>query len=301
MGQAKYRKERDPLYGTYSNTVRGLIITTPMSVSGDTFSVSTPELDPQELRNSLLYWDRLLLPTTNIIGGGSTEEISFLKTSGILETPTYRINGPVASEMKILPWRALEACEIHNPGMWSVGGGSNSIQVANSGHTGTSGCQIQLYNALPTPEKNVPLAEILDFRRLRRAELLAFRSHMDSMVKEIEGSSDSDESLKQRLKELDKACADLATVCREWQTPFKLTNLKATFNLSLEKAFTSAAKTWIALEKTELDYTAKALGASLAAVSSQFKLEREISFRSIRRKGSPYKFLYEAQQNLPLN
>lgn len=301
MGQAKQRKENDPLYGKYRNTVRGLIITSPMQVSGNSFSISTPQLDPQELRSSLLYWDKLLLPTTNIISGCDTEDISFLKVSGILETPTFAIHGALATEAAALPWRVLAKCEHDAPGMWSVGEGKNSIQNINKDRIAQPGLQLQLYNALPTPAENVPLAEILEFRRKRRPELLAFRSNMDAMIQEIEGSPDSERTLTSKLLALDKACADLASTCKEWQTPFKLTNLKATFNWDLAKAIGSAASTWTALEKIELNTTTKIISSGLAAVSSQFKLEKEISWQSIRRKGSPYKFLYEAQKNLTIN
>lgn len=300
MGQAKQRKERDPLYGNYRNTVRGLIITTPISIKGDSISISHARLDPQELRSNLLYWDRLLLPTTNFVTGYDTEDLSFLKSCGILETPTFNINGAMTTEIAALPWKALAKCESDAPGVWSVGEGINSIHNANDMRMGRPGCQIQLYNALPTPSEDVPLSEILEFRRKRRAELLAFRSHMDNMIQEIEGSSDSEEGLKIKLKELDKTCANLASVCKEWQTPFKLTNVKATFNLNLEKAIGSAVSTWITLGKVELNTTTKAIASGIVAVSSQFKLEREYNWQSIKRKGSPFKFLYEAQKNLTL-
>ena len=57
--------------------MRGLIISNPMQIDIVNHSLSGKGgLDPSELRFSLLYWDKLVYPSNNLIsfGGGDNEE-----------------------------------------------------------------------------------------------------------------------------------------------------------------------------------------------------------------------------------
>lgn len=299
MGQAKFRKENDPEYGKAKPTVRGLIISPPMVVSGDTVRITSSELDPKDLRASLLYWDRLAVPASTTISIGEEDsDAKYLESAGVLYRPKYPISGSMSDIMMRLPALALEDYEKTSPGAWSIGGGENSILTLGGYTTAQEGILISLYGATPIPSEEVPLPEILNFRQKRRDELLSFRAHLDSLAQEISSSKDTQAELKRKLSELDKACSDLAKVCQEWQSPVYLGDLKASLNFSLVKAIASAATAWAALGKIELGLTSQVIASTLATVGSQFEIKKDIKFRSIKRDSSPFKYVYEAQKFL---
>lgn len=299
MGQAKFRKAHDPEYGKAKPTVRGLIISPPMVVSGDTVSITSSELDPKDLRASLLYWDRLAVPASTMISFGEEDlDAKYLESAGVLYRPKYPIDGSMSDIMMRLPALALEDYEKTSPGAWSIGGGENSILTLGGYTTAQEGILISLYGAIPIPSEEVPLPEILNFRQKRRDELLSFRAHLDSLAQEISSSKDTQAELKRKLSELDKACSDLAKVCQEWQSPVYLGDLKASLNFSLVKAIASATTAWAALGKIELGLTTKVIASTLATVGSQFEIKKDIKFRSIKRDSSPFKYVYEAQKFL---
>jgi hypothetical protein len=81
MGQAKIRKQTEPTYGIVPKKApkRGLIISNPikLDVKNNVFCAQGG-LDPSELRFSLLYWDKLARPDSNIFGFGGGEDEHFL-------------------------------------------------------------------------------------------------------------------------------------------------------------------------------------------------------------------------------
>jgi hypothetical protein len=268
-------------------------------VTGTSFNLASAHLDQQELRSSLLYWDKLAWPKNNFIYTPNTNEIEELVRIGVMQTPTLPLSGggPVEDIMTAAHEYALTYFETQSPGMWSAGEGVNSF-INNNKTPPKSGTGLTLYNALPIPNPDVPLVEILDFKDRRKAELLIFRAHLDAMAKEISGADDSVESLDRALKELDAACSDLIKVTREWQFPVKLANLKATMNFNLATSASAAVTAWKNAESFNLGNTEKAIAAVAAGVASNFKIDADISFQKIKRPASPFKYLYQATREL---
>lgn len=300
MGESKFRKETDPNYGksTKPSSVRGLIINTPIYVNGGDFGTNNIQLNAQELRSALFYWDRLALPSNNIIHVMPGPDVKYLESAGILYQPKVTITGNMAEGLRQIPNKILEHYEKEQPGAWSLGSGDNSIWIMDGKASEQEGTLIQLYNAIPTPAENVPLNEILEFKQLRRAELLALRSHIDKLTVEIHASSDSSEQLTRSLKDIDAACADLIKVCREWQSPVYLGNLKANLNFNIASAIASGAKVWASFEYFQLGLTAKVAATAAAAIQSQIEFKPDIKLQSIKRPSSPFKYVYESQKIL---
>ncbi|MGA8134497.1 MAG: DUF6236 family protein [Pseudomonas gingeri] len=299
MGEAKQRKQNDPNYGKPRiDTLRGLIISVPTRVSGSTIQIESSSLNPQELRTSLLYWDRLSMPTSNLIHIAPEQDTQFLIDSGVLYTPKFNLSGDFGKAIATIPSLALIEYEKANRGMWSLGGGENSILVESGFSISDAGVSLKLYNAMPAPAPEVPLAEILQFKQKRRDELLAFRSHIESLTKEIESSTDSEAELNRKLSDLDKSCSDLTSVCREWQFPIYLTHLKASLNFSLAKASGTAVSVWAATGSLALPITARVVSSGFAALASALEIKSDINFQNIKRPSSPFRYVYEVQKNL---
>ena len=300
MGQAKQRKAIDPCYGKISNKMRGLIISPPIEVTQNSIHVKSTKFDDQELRTSLLYWDRLLYPQNGIFKTQSSAEEDFLVASGIMYKPLYQIHSGTGGDIFLkAQTAALLDLQKKEPGVWSLNGGENSLVIQDSGtpykHNGIT---LQLINAIPVPSITSSLDDIIKFRQKRRSELLAFRSYFEEIAKTIENSPDSEDELRNALKRIDESCRDLLTVTREYQLPVKLSNVSASFNLDIPKAFKAAAETWGASGLLELELTAKAISSFGAAVSSQFKFSSDISLIPMKKSRSPYRYIYHVQRDL---
>lgn len=297
MGEAKRRKATEPLYGKIRDrtSMRGLIISTPAVVDGSRVTFKGA-LDPEDLRFSLFFWDRLSWPQSAGIAIGSCPSASYLESAGILERPGFFFNGDQTKAHIRGYLSTLEQYERTQPGMWALGSGANSIQGDHSLFTDNNGAIIELQRCIPIPKKDVPLAEILEFRQRRRDELLIFRQYLDDIASEIVSTSDSVDALNRAQKNLDETCRDLIRVTKEWQAPIYLTNFRASFNLDLGKAVSTAFKTWSALGIMGLSGTTAEIGAVAAGINSQISIKSDVAFRQLRRETSPFKYAYSIER-----
>ena len=298
MGEAKRRKASEPNYGRVSNarSYRGLIVSPPIEVEGTSLLAKSSNLDPQELRFALLFWDKLVWPSSRAIHFASGPDEQFLESVKILERPEYTYNGDVAQGILKGQFQAYRDREEAEPGVWALSQGENSLLWKDGLADQEAGAFVELHRAIPIPTKDVPLAEILEFRSRRSDELLILRQHLESFVSEIEGSADKPLALQKRIAELDKACADLLTVGKEWQFPVYLSNFKASFSLSPMKFLPATAGGWKMGEPYGL--TAAAAVATAAGVASTLEIKGDYGLRSIRRPASPFRYAFLAHEEL---
>lgn len=297
MGESKYRKETDPNYGKPQTQLKGLVVSPPIQINGSTIFIKQSELDTQDLRASLLYWDRLAIPTTRAlyIDGGSDEK--YLESCGILSRNEVNLNGNVSDILISAQALTLQRLESESPGMWSLGGGENSLLVMGGMVTPDQGSLLQLFNALPVPKENTPLAEILEFKNKRQPELLALREYIEQLSQEISSSSDSVDALNKKLSLLDEACSNLIKTTREYQLPFYLSSLNASLNFDY-KNIAFAASAWASTDYLGLSLTSQTIATITATAASMIGLKSDIKFRSINRPASPFKYAYHIQKHL---
>lgn len=300
MGEAKFRKQNDPTYGK-PTAMRGLILSLPMRADSDSVQLIQDYLDPQDLRSSLMYWDRLAWPESNVFRSETYNEIEYLKSTGVLLRP--KINFVGHSKLGDIVLGLQNAALLHyesvSPNVWSLSQGINSVQ--NKTTIGDEpGTLIQLLNSVPTPSQNVPLAEILEFKNRRRDELLSFRQHFETLVERITLSSDPEEDLHRTVQEVDEACSDLIKTTREWQFPVKLTSFQASINFNITKAIAAASAAYkgLGLTPLALSTTASTVAVGGAAALSQIQLKSGLSYKGIKRPSSPYRYAYHVERDL---
>ena len=243
MGEAKRRKQVDLDYGRISNSElpRGLVISCPIEIEGTSLHLKSPNLDAQELRFALLFWDRLVWPISSVLHVGGDLNAEFLEGEGILSRLRYGIEGDVAQGMAQVQIRAFLERERAEPGLWALAQGENSFLLKEGFVEGGAGASVELHHAIPIPKHDVPLAEILEFKQRRRDELVRLRSHLEAFVSEIQESPDRAAALDKFVGEIDKDCADLLKVGREWQCPVFLSDLKVCFSLTASKLLPAGA------------------------------------------------------------
>lgn len=298
MGEAKRRKATDPNYGKLPKETlkRGLVISPPMVVDGTSLNIKHSNIDHSELRFSLLYWDKLVWPSSRIIHFSSNDDERFLEEAGILSRPEYNFNGYAGHSIAASQLQAFQDLESAEPGAWGMAMGENSLLINSAHFEAGKGALVELHRAIPIPKSDVPLNEILEFKERRRDELLALRHHLDKLLSEVTAASDVHEALQKQLKEVDSACANLLQVGKGWQFPVHVSNLKASFSISARNVGPWAAGGWLMGQKYGL--TAAAAVAVAGAALSTLEIKGDLGLRSAKRPLSPYRYAFKAHEEL---
>ena len=280
-----------------SSMKRGIVISPPVTIEGKKFRSLSGNLDPQELRFSLLFWDELVWPQNNIVqlSSRNNPDVDFLERCRVLTRPIqFYQGGDVATIMAHTMLSKFEELETREPGKWSLAQGERAFNLL---HPSTApGAMIELLRAIPIPKNDVPLNEILEFKQRRRDELLDFRNHLESLSLQIAQSESPDILLSTKLVEIDSACSNLLAVGREWQFPMQLSSIKASLNIEPTKVAMYTGSAYLGATHFGLPLAAAAAG--VAAAGSIINIKGDIGFRSIKRARSPYRYAYEIDREL---
>jgi len=279
------------------NASRGIVISSPVTIERRKLQSISGNLDPQELRFSLLFWDELVWPQNNLIQLAAPDDPDrdFLEQCRVLTRPLqFYQGGDVATIMAHTMLSKFEELENREPGKWSLAQGERAFNLIHPSKA--PGAMIELLRAIPIPKKDVPLSEILEFKQRRRDELLNFRAHLDSLALQIAQSENPTDLLSAKLIEIDLACSNLLEVGREWRFPMHLSSIKASLNIEPTKVAMYAGSAYFGA--THLGLPLAAAAAGLAAAGSIINIKSDIGFRSIRRARSPYRYAYEIDREL---
>lgn len=298
MGEAKQRAALEENFGKIpkERNKRGLIVSVPTVIQGAHATFATGELDPQELRFSLLFWDQLVRPTVFGFGFGPTSDEHFLMTSGILTKPQYNIRGDLAQGIARIQYDAFKDRNDAEPGRWAMSQGERAFLYIGEDKLENGGITLELHRAIPIPAHDVPLNEILEFKERRKDELWLLREKLDSFASNIEKADDRDASLKKTVSEIDQACSNLIILGKEWQFPVYLSNIKTSFSLTAGKFFPAANLAWMAAHPYGL--VAAAAAAGIAGLGSTLEIKADYGLRGIKKPTSPYKYAYQIHSEL---
>lgn len=159
--------------------------------------------------------------------------------------------------------------------------------------------QLELHRAIPIPDKDVPLAEVLEFKRRRHDELWSLRAELDAFVAAIGAADDKAAELMKHIDLVDQACANAIRVGAEWQFPVRLTNFKSTFEF---RPFQTLAGALAGSQLAALTATQFALslatGAALATAPA-LKLSFDgFEWRGLQPRLNAYRYVYQFHREL---
>jgi Family of unknown function (DUF6236) len=117
------------------------------------------------------------------------------------------------------------------PGKWSLATGEGSISFPESDLEVGRGALVRLHRAIPVPDKDVPLRDILMFREKRRSELLALRHHLESIYQRVLAAADGELAINTEIEALQAAIADHIRASKETGFKFRAVSLNASLNL----------------------------------------------------------------------
>lgn len=289
MGEAKRRRESDPFFGKPN---RGLVVSPPIEIDGGSVFVRSSQIDPQELRYALLFWDKLAWPSNNAIYMEPDADAQFLESIGILSRPAFRFNGMGSDIMlrtQVQAWRDLDAKE---PGNWALSQGENSFLVRNQILTEGNGTSFTLHRAIPVPDKTVPLADILDFRAKRADELFTLRETIEAMAAQIVKAENQQEEFTKQVSILDRHCSDVLKVARELPFPIRLTNVKVSLDLKPNTAFGALLASYVDPIGMPM------VSAAIVGAAASFRISGDFGLARRSQRIGPYRYVYSFAKEL---
>lgn len=291
MGEAKRRKAVDPTYGTKKP---GLIVSCPLEIDGSTINIKSIRLDPQELRFSLLFWDRIVWPSSRAIHMASGPDEQHLERLGILSRPDFTQWGDAAQGMARGQIQAFIELDRKEPGQWSIAQGEASLWVRDKIVETDNGVLLALNRAIPVPHKDVPFDEILALKIRRRDELQRLRHAVDISVGVVSNADDKVSELERQIKLIDEACADALKVFKEWQFPFQMSSVDVEFDFRPFVTFNSGIAAYALASARGLPLTESVLAGllgSAAATTPALKIKGGLGWKGLRVRAGPYRYV----------
>jgi len=187
--------------------------------------------DPLELRKYLMYWDEIDYPS-NMLIHISSPDIEYLEQTGNLKRTHVSFQGTVNSGKGEFFIAAQEAAFRKNqeeePGCWTI---AQLTDIPFYTQQNLSiGVEVELYDMLPVPSIDTPLADILEFKEKRRDELTAFRCHMDEINEKILSSKDVPRARNTQVARIELAIRDIDKTLKESGVKRVTTHLKNVIN-----------------------------------------------------------------------
>lgn len=165
-----------------------------------------------------------------------------------------------------------------------------------------SSANIAIQNALPVPSQEIPIEEVLSFKRKRHAELLRFRHALDGLYLSLENSNDLLKAENYAVSEIDLALTDIHRVMDDGGIKKFISNIKSSFSIAnFVKGIgvgITAAK--VALPNVNLELPTIMSTIGLAAISA---INISIDTSALKPKAIPpdrkdYAYLYYVEDKL---
>lgn len=199
---------------------RGIIITPDYSIRNNGHGLQVNgAVDPTNLRNYLLFWDKIDYPTNNMIHFGGGNDIDFLIQEGVAKSTEIRFRELRGDQNGfIFLATQMAAYEENNKNAdeeWSIAQPTETLLVPEK-YAKRQGClEFELYNAIQIPTSDVPLPEVFEFKKRRNDELLALRDSMDSIVDSVINSQDIPKRKSKAISKLHRNLNDFNRVMKE--------------------------------------------------------------------------------------
>jgi Family of unknown function (DUF6236) len=299
LGEAKRRKAADPTFG---RSIRGLVLSCPIEIDGRQLLVKSVRLDPQELRFALLFWERLVWPISRAVYIESGPDEKFLIEAGVMKRPEYTVSGDVAQGMAISFRQAFVDLNDKEPGVWAMSSGEKSVLIKNAPQIlREAGLALDLHRAIPVPNVDVPLNEILEFKARRSNSLLNLRTKLDEFAENVRNEGYSQRTLQLGLDEVDQACAEVLRVANEWQFPVRLASNRIGYDFRPFVTVSGAASAFFAADRLGLPLATDVLAAvagAAAVTAPALKLTGAFGWRGLRRPRSPFHYVASFHKEL---
>lgn len=234
---------------------RGVVFTTReilQTENGDGFQTGR-EITAEELNYLVLYWDRLVSPTNNIIHFSLINEEELINC-GILSRPRFVQNGLIDGQVMTEFHAKTHALTLNtlrqSEGVvdWRMHFLNEQISIHQEDSEQREVLRFELADLLPVPQKDTPLHEILEFKERRSDELMALHGYLDELYTEVLRSGDFNLQRAKAISGLRKSLQDINELNNQgWRSPIKF-NLSSSFEFDINQIYSGAVTTYAAMK-----------------------------------------------------
>ena len=236
-------------------------------------------LSAQEIRYYLLYWDKVVIPTSNIIHVSLPDEDILIETGVISRPKVGSLSCGLANfplDMALAQASVTESLIKNNKDAdWVFHQIGGNLTLPQQYQIENQSIRVDLVNLLPVPIGTTPIPEILEFKLRRRDELAVLHQYLDEAYLEILASPDPTLSRKASITRLKTAIAAIDSVTKErWKTTTKFD-----FSSEISLQGSNIAK-GVAAGYAFAFYSAEVsipVGAILGGLASLIKLSAKVS------------------------
>lgn len=257
-------------------------------------------LNPEKLRQYILYWDKIDYPENNIIGWELTPDEEFLMKCGVMERTMCIFPGAVSLGADTLLDVQMAAfkkhCEEKN-GIWSIAQPTREITLPERESILKENVQVELYNCLPVPDIDTPFETILNFKERRSSELETFRNLLDDMYKDIISHPDAEFAKRKSIANIENALIDIDRTLKESKIKRVFKNMKAELNVStlINAGFKLAAGTVLG-QNMGLGKLSGIVGMGISAINITQALSR--TPKCLPPEQTDYAYLFYAKKEI---
>ncbi|WP_201587764.1 DUF6236 family protein [Psychrobacter jeotgali] len=192
-----------------------------------------------EMRYYALYWDKVVIPTNNLVHIGVPQEEAFI-SAGAIERPRIAFHGSYEGDQvtnAMLSCQGLVAKELvkDKETDWVIQQFSDELTMFDDYIEERNTLRIDLASCLPVPTGEVNIHDILEFKELRKNEFISLHEYLDEVYEQALLSPDQTLASKKAISNLTKSIADLDKVTKEGFKEYIKHNLSTIFNLYKEK------------------------------------------------------------------
>ncbi|WP_421581147.1 DUF6236 family protein [Shinella sp. M31] len=212
--------------------MRGIIVMPGVSVRLPKGVTLGGGADPQLLRAWLLYWDEIVYPEPgSAFYVGLGDDIDYLESLSVFRRHRIDIaHGEVVAATIAARTRTFEQLEQAAPGAWALASGPGAWDGPEQ--QDARALQVNMVNALPIPNIDVPLDDILAFRVKRRDQREALMSHINDTYQSVLRAPDRPLAEHDALERLARSAREQLEVVQEAGFSFRLGDIASDFNLA---------------------------------------------------------------------
>lgn len=192
-----------------------------------------------EMRYYALYWDKVVIPTNNLVHMGVPQEEAFI-SAGAIDRPRVAFNGSYEGDQvtnAMLSCQSLVAKDLIKDKKtdWVIQQFNDELIMFDDYIEERNTLRIDIASCLPVPTGEVNIHDILEFKELRKNEFIALHEYLDEVYEQALLSPDQSLASKKAIFNLTKSIEDLDKVTQEGFKEYIKHNLSTVFNLYKEK------------------------------------------------------------------
>jgi Family of unknown function (DUF6236) len=269
-----------------------------------------PDFSPIEplVRRALLYFDRVVWPSNDLVEQGSVLHEDYLQKKGVLRREPIRLNPPPEAVKLLkaireagcligdrgLAFRSIAQAHVRifrdleraEPGRWSFATLGRGLDLPPDDLARLRGIEINLYDALPVPADGVPYEDILEFKERRRDSLIELREHTDDLYAKITSSADIPKVKNSEIEKLERSLAGIQRLMGE--SRFAFDRVRVGISLTLKDLADAGKQAVAAYAAGGTTLVQLAVGAA-----SLITFEPKVIESPVKRAG-PLAYVYDA-------